>query len=135
LDGNAVPDEIGINPDGLQPGYPNSPSTSGDWGGVGAPDPTVVPLPDANRADAMTDEYGDGSGPGGNWVPEETAIDPYAPQQPAYPDPSSSSTSGDPWDPYAGNSDPYYATAPEEVLSEKPSAVPEGEDPDGLGSF
>jgi hypothetical protein len=68
LDGNAIPDEIGINPDSLQPGYPNSPSTSGDWGGVGAPDPTG---PDAKRAEAMTDEYGDGSGLGGNWVPEE----------------------------------------------------------------
>jgi hypothetical protein len=89
---------------------------------------------DANVG-GIPDEYGAGSDMGANWVSDEAAIDPYALQQPAYPGSSSSSTSGGPWDPYAGNSDPYYATAPEEALSEEPSVDPEGEDPDGLGSF
>jgi hypothetical protein len=80
LDGNGVPDEVGINPDSLQPGYPD-PAASGEWGGVEVPDPTVVPSPDATTtsAEAMPEEYGDGSGLDANWVPEEAAIDPYVP--------------------------------------------------------
>ncbi|MDP8900101.1 MAG: hypothetical protein M3N33_02935, partial [Actinomycetota bacterium] len=160
LDGNGIPDEIGINPDSLQPGYP-SPSSSGDggdgegaaldptgsayagatygsgeWGGVGVPDPTGVPQSDATTgaAEAMPEEeYGGGSEPDANWVPEETAVDPYALQQPAYADPS---TSGDEaWDPYAGGSsfEPYVP--PEEAPLEEEAPVAEGEDPNTLGSF
>ena len=65
---------------------------SGDWGGVGLPDPTVVPQSDATiSAEAMPEgeEYGGGSGLGGNyWAPDETAIDPGG-----YADSSSWSTS------------------------------------------
>jgi hypothetical protein len=135
LDANGIPDEIGINPDSLQPGYPN-PSTLGEWGGVGVPDPTVVPQSDAatTSAEAMPEEYGGGSALDGNWVPEETAIDPYyAFQQPAYADPS---TSGDgAWDPYAGSSFEPYVPPEEAPPEEEAPAVAEGEDPDALGSF
>ena len=181
LDGNGVPDEIGINPDNRQPGYPGGetdgatipdpagqangnsigvgdiyaggnsgsssavgdtaagatvdpiPPASVDWGGVAVPDPTVVPQSDAaTSAEALPEGYGGGSGLDANWVPEETGIDPYALQEPAYEDPS---TSGDgAWDPYGGSSfEPYVP--PEEAPLEEAPAVPEGEDPDAPGSF
>jgi hypothetical protein len=164
LDGNGVPDEIGINPDGLQPGYPN-PSTSGDWGGgeegaaaldptggahagatygssdwggVEVPDPTVVPQSDAaTGAEAMPGEYGGGgSAPDGGWAPEEAgSIDPYALQQPAYADPSTSGDYGA-WDPYGGGSSSEPYVPPEAApLEEVAPAVAEGEDPSALGSF
>ncbi len=83
----------------------------------------------------MPEEYIGGSEPDGDWVPDGTAIDPYALQQPAYPDSSSSSTSGDEaWDPHGGSSDPYGSAPPEEPLPEEPT-VPEGEDPSTSGSF
>ncbi len=132
LDANGIPDEIGINPDSLQPGYAD-PSTSGEWGGVGVPDPTVVPQSDAaTSAEAMPEEYGDGSGVDGNWVPDETGIDPYALQQPAYADPDTSGDDGT-GDPYAGSSDPY-GSAPEEAPPDE-APISEVEDPDALGSF
>jgi hypothetical protein len=137
LDANGIPDEIGINPDSLQPGYP-SPSASVDWGGVAVPDPSVVPPSEATTAgaEAMPAGYGEGSDLGGNWVPEEAGIDPYALQQPAYPDSSSSSTSGDEaWDPYDGSSDPYGSAPPEEALPVEEAPVAEGEDSSASGSF
>jgi hypothetical protein len=87
----------------------------------------------------MPEGYGDGSGLGADWVPEETAgIDPYALQQPAYAD--SSSTSGDygAWDPYDGGSSSSfepYAPPEEAAPLEEEAAVAEGEDPSTVGSF
>jgi len=117
LDGNGIPDEIGINPDSLQPGYP-------DYS-----DPTGL---DANVG-GIPNDYGAGSDLGATWMSDEAAIDPYALQQLAFPD-YSSSTSGDPWDPYGGSSDPY-GTAPEEALPEEAPALPGGDDPSAFGSF
>jgi hypothetical protein len=132
LDGNGVPDEVGINPDNLQPGYPD-PSTSGDWGGVEIPDPTVVlQLDAATGAEAMPEEYGGGSAPDGDWAPDETGIEPYALQQLAYEDPST---------PVDGTGNPYSDSSfepfvpPEEPPLREDAPVPEGEDSEAPGSY
>ena len=105
------------------------PSASVEWGGVAVPDPTVVPQSGATTtgaAEAMPEEeYGDGSAPpDGNWVPEETGIDPYALQQPAYADPS---TSGDgTGDSYGRSSfEPYVLRRRKPPLRRKPR-LPKG---------
>ena len=83
----------------------------------------------------MPEEYDDASALGGNWVLDVTAIDPYALQQPGYAESSSSASVDDgAWDPYGGSSDPYGGAPPEEAAPEEAPAVPEGEDPNALGS-
>jgi hypothetical protein len=103
LDGNGVPDEIGINPDNQQPGYPGG-------------------LPDGN-ANSIPSEYGDGPDLDGNGVPDEIGINPDI-LQPGYP----GGHEGADIDPLPPVEPPTGEALPvDETLPELHIAPPEGE--------
>jgi hypothetical protein len=116
-------------PDGNANGIPGEYGDGPDLDANGIPDEIGINPDMLQRGYPASSTSGEWGGVG---VPEETGIDPYALQQPAYENPS---TSGDGMgDPYGGSPfEPYVP--PEEAPMAEEAPVPEGEDPDAIGTF